>query len=282
MIKDALIKQLGKRGYSKTRPYDNKHSVLDSNEFVLDEKTDIEKVLSLIQKLYPYQVEKDLIRLGPDGDGGYLVPDDLDGIEACFSPGVSSVSGFEQDCFNRGMKLFLADKSVEKPMLAHKEYNFIKKFIGCSSNEDFITIDDWVKSSNIDDKSDLILQMDIEGFEYVTLINMSNELLKRFRIIVVEFHTLHKLWHEGFFHFASNALLKILESHTCVHIHPNNYSGIDEKNGISIPRMAEFTFFRNDRFTNKKSNTEFPHRLDFDNTIHPHVALPEIWFRTPE
>lgn len=38
---------------------------------------------------------KDLIRLGPNGDGGYLVPDDLTGIEACFSPGVCATSEFE-------------------------------------------------------------------------------------------------------------------------------------------------------------------------------------------
>ena len=37
-----------------------------------------------------------LIRLGNDGDGGYLVPDDLNGIEACFSPGVAGNVNFEK------------------------------------------------------------------------------------------------------------------------------------------------------------------------------------------
>ena len=35
-----------------------------------------------------------MIRLGGDGDGGYVVPDDLDGLAACFSPGVSDVADF--------------------------------------------------------------------------------------------------------------------------------------------------------------------------------------------
>ena len=30
--------------------------------------------------------------IGGAGDGGYLVPDDLDGIEYCFSPGVNLIS----------------------------------------------------------------------------------------------------------------------------------------------------------------------------------------------
>ncbi len=72
-----------------------------------------EKVLSLIEKLYPCNVGFELIRLGPNTDGGYLVPDDLEEIEACFSPGVDQVSEFEADCFKKGMKLFLADKSVQ-------------------------------------------------------------------------------------------------------------------------------------------------------------------------
>jgi hypothetical protein len=36
-----------------------------------------------------------LIRLGADGDGGYLVPDDLEDVAACFSPGVDDRASFE-------------------------------------------------------------------------------------------------------------------------------------------------------------------------------------------
>ncbi len=40
--------------------------------------------------------------MGGENDGGYLVPDDLEGIEYCFSPGVSNIATFELDCLNRG------------------------------------------------------------------------------------------------------------------------------------------------------------------------------------
>ncbi|WP_294610046.1 hypothetical protein [uncultured Roseovarius sp.] len=30
-----------------------------------------------------------LVRIGGDGDGGYMMPDDFDGITHCFSPGVA-------------------------------------------------------------------------------------------------------------------------------------------------------------------------------------------------
>ena len=252
-----------------------------SKEYVLENRTQEKKVLELIKKLQPYNVGKDLIRLGAKRDGGYLVPDDLVEIEACFSPGVSTVSEFEKDCFKRGMKIFLADKSVDKPKIGlnKNNYHFLKKYIGCYNNDDFITLDSWINSSNIKKNKDLMLQMDIEGAEYTSLLNISDDLLNLFRIIVIEFHDLHKFWNKGFYDIASVCFDKILLNHTCVHIHPNNFEPINSYNGIEIPMAAEFTFIRNDRFSTKSHQESFPHKLDTDNSDEREsVLLPKIWY----
>lgn len=252
-----------------------------SKEYVLENRTQEKKVLELIKKLQPYNVGKDLIRLGAKRDGGYLVPDDLVEIEACFSPGVSTVSEFEKDCFKRGMKIFLADKSVDKPKIGlnKNNYHFLKKYIGCYNNDDFITLDSWINSSNIKKNKDLMLQMDIEGAEYTSLLNISDDLLNLFRIIVIEFHDLHKFWNKGFYDIASVCFDKILLNHTCVHIHPNNFEPIDSNNGIEIPMAAEFTFIRNDRFSTKSYQKSFPHNLDNDNSNEREsILLPKIWY----
>lgn len=68
------------------------------------EMTDKAAIQSLMDRLAPLSCARKLTRLGPAGDGGYLLPDDLDGIEACFSPGVSLLSGFETECAQRGMR----------------------------------------------------------------------------------------------------------------------------------------------------------------------------------
>ena len=121
--------------------------------------------------------------------------------------------------------------------------------------------------------------MDIEGYEYVTLINTPDELLKRFRIIIIEFHDLEKLWHKGYYHFVSQAFEKILKTHTCVHIHPNNCCGVDVTNGIGIPRLAEFTFLRNDRISEREPAIEFPHKLDADcDPYKQFIPLSESWY----
>lgn len=239
-------------------------------------------VVSLIEKLHPYCTDKELIRFGANGDGGYLVPNDFEGINACFSPGVGAFSSFEEDCVKHGMQVFLADKSVDAPATKNDQFHFIKKFIGTVNNNDFITIDKWVSTCLEEKKSDLLLQMDIEKHEYLSLINMSDTLLNRFRILVIEFHYLHKLWNKEFFDMASAAFEKILQNHTCVHIHANNYCGIVKSKGVEIPKVAEFTFIRNDRIKTKTPQTNFPHPLDFDNINDNVVVLPKSWYHNIE
>jgi len=234
---------------------------------------------SFIHKLFPKSPDKELIRLGPKGDGGYLVPDDLAGIEACFSPGVSLISGFEKDCADLGMKVFMADKSVEQPAESHELFYFTKKHVGVTTSDDFMTVDDWVASSLPGSQTDLMLQIDIEGYEYETFMGISDSLLRRFRIIVAEFHNLHQFWNRPFFQLASRAFEKILQTHTCIHIHPNNCCGPLNREGLSIPRTAEFTFLRNDRICNPSYTNVCPHSLDFDSIDNSHLPLPKCWYR---
>ena len=244
----------------------------------LTRMTSIDQVSSLLKKLYPISCDKNLIRFGPKGDGGYLTPDDFEGIEACFSPGVSSASGFEKECANRGIKVFLADKSVSKPAEEDKLFHFSNKFIGSFSNEDFMTIDSWVDQSLPNNKGDLILQMDIEKFEYEVFLSMSEKLISRFRIMVIEFHDLDQLWNQSFFNIAERTFEKILHTHSCMHIHPNNIANTQKLNGIETTQAMEFTFLRKDRINNAQLQTIFPHPLDCDNDPNePSTILPSSW-----
>jgi hypothetical protein len=243
-------------------------------------KSDRNKIASLMRSLWPIDGGKALIRLGPDGDGGYLVPDDLDGIVACFSPGVSIISGFERDCAEKGMEVFMADRSVVQVADQHERFSFTRKFVGVTRNDDFMTFDNWVKSSIPDSDEDFVIQMDIEGFEYETILNMSDELMSRCRIFVVEFHNLNQLWNEHFYRIASRVFEKILQTHSCVHIHPNNDRPSLSMNGLTIPPLMEFTFLRNDRIGDSVNANIFPHALDRDCVKGETVVLPKCWYRS--
>jgi len=240
--------------------------------------TDPEHIRSLMKSLHPLSTDKGLVRLGPKADGGYLVPNDLEGISACFSPGVYLVSGFEKDCAERGMKVYLADKTVDGPAEDHPLFHFTKKFVGATSSKDFMTLDDWVTDSAMEPNSDLLLQMDIEGYEFEVFLSASDALMRRFRIIIVEFHYLDQLWSRPFFQLASRAFDKLLQTHACVHIHPNNGTGSLRKGGLEIPRTMEFTFLRRNRINHASCQKIFPHPLDVDNSANPTLLLPPCWY----
>jgi hypothetical protein len=234
-------------------------------------------VIALMRRIRPVATEHALIRLGPLGDGGYLVPDDLDGVDACFSPGVGLVSGFESDCAERGMQVFLADASVDGPATHVQTLHFLKRHIG-SGSDDTITLDEWVTESIPESNSDLLLQMDIEGAEYESLLHTSDRILARFRIIVVEFHEFHRLAQQEFLERANATFDKLLRRHVCVHIHPNNCCGTASVVGVDLPYIAEFTFLRRDRISSRwrrRLVTEFPHPLDADNVpANDYLPLP--------
>lgn len=238
----------------------------------------IKQILNLIASIRPVETEIGLVRLGGDNDGGYLVPQDLDQLEACFSPGVGKLVNFERDCAALGMKVFMADASVEDPMGKDPDFNFMKKFLGGETKDHLITLEDWMELVNVSDQADLLLQMDIEGAEYNVINSTAYKTLNQFRIIIIEFHELQKLWDGDYYHRARKTFRKLLKSHACVHIHPNNCCGININNGIEIPVVAEFTFLRKDRFKKQRNVSFFPHPLDQDNVDKESIILPRIWY----
>ena len=238
------------------------------------------ELASLIESLHPVDAGIELVRLGPDGDGGYLVPDDLDGIEYALSPGVSDESGFEAALAARGIRVFLADYSVDGPAESNPLFDFDKKSVGCLENEQFLTLDGWKQARAPEYRGDLLVRMDIEGGEFETIMNLSPALLRQIRIFIIEFHYLHQLWNKPWFRQVSRVFEKLLGSHTVVHIHPNNCCGSFTSRGLTLPRIAEFTFLRNDRVKTRRYRSDFPHALDRENVPGKRpLVLPRCWYR---
>jgi len=241
--------------------------------------TDIKDLERFIEKFRPKSVENKLIRIGGKGDGAYLLPDDLSGIGACFSPGVDVSSTFEEGLAETyGIKSFMVDFSVDRLPIENKLFHFDKKFLGNKNDEKFIRLEDWVKSNTSDD-SDLLLQMDIEGAEYEVVIDTPSEIFKKFRIMAIEFHFLDMLFNKNAFKMVEAVFDKLTSDFTVVHIHPNNSRPIINKNSIDIPELLEFTFLRNDRIKMSDKKLRFPHELDEQCAPYrPARHLPKCWW----
>jgi methyltransferase FkbM-like protein len=243
----------------------------------IGKRAKIAEVRKFVEALKPIETEHPLIRVGGEGDGGYLVPDDLAGIEFCFSPGVSSVADFENDLSLRGIKSFLVDASVAAPPLHNPMFDFERKFLGVTDDEPFITLDRWL-ATKVPASAGLLMQMDIEGSEYPVILNASPDVLRRFRIIVIEFHDLDGIFDRLKLKVIDATFAKLLRDFSVVHIHPNNNSKPLKYEDLEIPPLMEFTFLRKDRITRQKPARGFPHPLDRKNVPgYRDIKLPRCW-----
>ncbi len=251
---------------------------LVERELTIHPTTPEVRIREFMNRVSPLVTDHQLIRVGGESDGGYLLPDDMKGIHACFSPGVSDIANFELELANRDIRCFLADYSVEQAPVSNPLISFEKKFIAPREDSISMTLKNWVDNS-VSATEELILQMDIEGSEYGVLLCTEDDLLQRFRIIVVEFHELQELTTLLGFELIDLVFRKLLKNFECVHIHPNNCRDPIKFRDFSIPPVMEFTFLRKDRIEHSQPAITFPHVLDKTNVAeYKDFTLPECWF----
>jgi hypothetical protein len=255
---------------------------LHRNKVYVTKGTRETDVLRLMQELKPVGNQMSLQRFGPEGDGGYLIPDDLDGILACISPGVSTECGFDLAIAERGIEVFMADASVDGPSLPHPKFHFLKKYLDIYNSDTTITLEEFCNSiPHYQSGHDLMLQMDIEAAEYRVLPGITDQLLKRFRIMVIEFHNLDNIFAKFFFDIFRITFSRLTKYHYVAHLHPNNGCFVAKRGDLHIPQTMEFTFHRKNRASIINNQVvQFPHPLDADNVAGgPPLALPSCWYK---
>lgn len=187
-----------------------------------------------LPKLFQPYYCADLIRLGKDNDGGYLVnTSDIKCTETLISFGIGDDDSFEK-----------AFQSLNKcPAFAYDGT------VGLLEN---ITPDNIVQALNHDR---IFLKCDIEGAEYPVL----DEIIRqsgRMTGLVIEFH---EMWNhmEEITNFISKLHLRL------IHFHANTW-GYMKRNGQGIPSVIELTFTssRNIIYDTKLT---IPHTLDMPN-----------------
>jgi hypothetical protein len=238
-------------------------------------------VLEALSFLRPKRIGMEMLRVGASGDGGYLVPDDLTGISACFSPGVADAWTFETNLrADFGIPSFLCDR-ISVP--ADCPHTFDSFWVGPWTDDQVRSLADWVSDRAPDATSDLLLQMDIEGAEYLTLLACPTDVLKRFRVIVLELHDLHLLATRSASALVFMPLFRRLSRHfVVVHAHANNTGTVDLTTGIDIPELLELTLLRKDRVEIEDGDVHLPHPLDRPNdSSRAEITLSGVWRGSP-
>ena len=227
-----------------------------------------ESLLGFFNQLRPLNNGYQLLRIGSNGDGGYLLPNDFDGVSHCFSVGCDKKWTFELDLHKRfGIPSHIIDSEAKIPSDLTPEHTYTPKWLGRKTTRSTLTLKDWVSLySSENDGEEFILQMDIEGSEWLTLLNLDEKLLLKFRILVIEFHRTRKLVNKRHFDETFRPVIRQLTKHfDPVHIHGNNCCGLVTFEKFSFPDVFEVTFHRKDRAKQYKGYAVLPNSLDSKN-----------------
>jgi hypothetical protein len=236
---------------------------------VLVQTAPSDEIVKVLDMLRPLSTTIPLIRVGGDGDGGYLLPDDIEGIDAVYSPGVADTATFESFFADRGVDSYLIDASVSAPPVHNDRFHFQGIWLAAESVDGVsITLEDWLNENNPTSRS-LLLQIDIEGAEYESLLSTPSARLGQFRIIVLEMHELHAISTPMGGRLVSALLTRLKETHYLVHTHVNNCCAPLSVKGVLVPDVVELTFLRKDRAHVTGEFATVPSPLDQPNTENP-------------
>ena len=237
-----------------------KEKFFDLFNLYIEKKTSKSEISYILKNLLPYKTEFDLIRMGENNDGGYLIPNDLSGVKKNYSAGIGTLTKFEKDLEEKFSIIsnMLDFNEIDQKILP-KRSKFLRRKIDIISSKESISINDWLE----EEKDEILLKMDIEGDEYLTMASISEKNLKKIRILVLELHDLRHLRNYFFFKTFRKVILKINKLFYVCHLHVNNVSKVKNIGGYMVPDMLEITFIRKDRVKNfSREFAILPNKLD--------------------
>lgn len=220
-----------------------------------------------VKLLKRYKSPYNLIRLGRDFDGGYVVADINDTYDGFISCGVGSDISFEVDFMRKYnyLNCVIFDGTVKKLPYPHPKVTHIKKNIGSTNTATLSNINEYLNNNNNNNKN-LFIKMDIEGGEFAwhNYLMTTGSLLNNAAQIVIEIHlnmgaqSIADKW---------RLLETFSKTHNLIHIHGNNCSPMTTINNIPVPLVFECTYLHKKYFLNSPEydNAPLPCPLDMPN-----------------
>jgi FkbM family methyltransferase len=133
------------------------------------------------------------IRVGNEGDGGYVQIDDLEGISHALAFGVSGNDSWDLAMAKAGIPVEQFDHAIERAPSSHPLLHFHRKMISVDATAETATLSDLVVEHSKLGAPDLILKIDIEGCEWEVFDRATDAVLSRLAQVVCEFHDLSHL-----------------------------------------------------------------------------------------
>ena len=214
----------------------------------------------------------DLIRIGRDYDGGYIMLDDFEPGGIAYSFGISGDVSWDKDMASRGYDVFMYDHTIDGLPEENTRFHWSKLGIadGVTHDDRLKTLEELISRNGHEGKRDMILKMDVEGAEWGFLESVKPETLSQFSQMTFELHNMIKLAdHER----VLNILRKINETHQLVHLHANNVSSYVTIGGRNFAALFEVSYVLRDKYKfSSEYDVKLPLKIDMPNI----TGWPEI------
>lgn len=241
------------------------------NIFITAPKEYYHELHRLLHIAKPEGVE--LVRIGRDYDGGYIMPDDFARDDKiAYSFGISSDVSFDKGMASRGYDVFMYDHTIDGLPEENPRFHWSQTGLsdGHSNDERLKTLDELIAINHHEDRQNMILKMDVEGYEWGFFENVSTQTLSNFSVIAMELHWLNEPRYQP---VIPEALRKLNQTHQIVHIHGQNTGSYITLGTHTFCNQIEITCVRRDRYTLIDDyDVELPISIDM-----PALArLPEV------
>lgn len=234
----------------------------------------LEHVNQFRMLLQPKDIVNDCqyIRIGnQQGEGGYVMINDFDNVKNTYSLGIGNNVSFDKDIASKGIDVWMYDHTIDKLPEYNDRFHYFRKGISGKKEESLDTLTNYICENGHNEDKNMILKMDIEGYEWELLKTIESNVLAQFSQIVCELHwfTNLKLYPD-----IISGLKKLNENHQAVHIHANNGFVPLYINGYIFPEVIEVTYIRKEHKMFQDCTRSFPTSLDKKSV----GAFPEINF----
>ena len=196
-------------------------------------------------------------------DGGYICcSTSFNAIKTVYSYGVGdSPQGVDFDvaCADSGKSVFMYDGTVDGPPLENALFHFAKENL---TRDNFPL---HLASNNHLPETNMLLKMDIEGYEYDVLLGNIDLVSRHFSLLNIEFHGINNSPQRCPYYPSKDkreVFAKLLEHYHIYHIHGNNW--VERR--YEVPNVLEISFIRKGDFKVSPERSSYPiDALDFPN-----------------
>ena len=261
----ATIKNIKKLLKENIKSLNNQNSILNQQiDTIFSYLYNIKNESSIYQLLKPQDVfGKKKIRIGKKGDGGYVLLNDFNNIKIAYSFGICNEVSFDKELADKNIDVYMYDHTIKN--LSYQNPKFHWKKIGLTEhkkrNDNMKTLKELlIENGHIKEKN-MILKLDIENDEWSVFNDVSTDILKQFKYIVVEFH-----FNNIFISEYIKVFRKLNKNHQIFHLHCNNCGEIVKFDGYNICNLLEISFVIRENNSFLKPIDYFPiNNIDYKN-----------------